>query len=84
MGKSGPVAGSSFLSASLALAAVAMSGGVLAQPDFPNRPVRIVVPQAAGASLDIAARTVGQRMRVPTRSSAWKQWPGPSRMPIRW
>ncbi len=34
-----------------------------AQSDFPNRPVRIVVPQAAGASIDIAARIVGQRMQ---------------------
>jgi tripartite-type tricarboxylate transporter receptor subunit TctC len=34
-----------------------------AQSDFPVRPVRVVVPQAAGASLDIAARVVGQRMQ---------------------
>jgi|LNFM01.1.fsa_nt_gb tripartite-type tricarboxylate transporter receptor subunit TctC len=47
----------------LALAAAVLSTAAFAQPDFPNRPVRIVVPQAAGASLDIAARTVGQRMQ---------------------
>jgi tripartite-type tricarboxylate transporter receptor subunit TctC len=39
------------------------AAGVRAQSEFPNRPVRIVVPQAAGASLDIAARIVGQRMQ---------------------
>ena len=57
-------AGIASLRAALALLALAvLPGTALAQPDFPNRPVRIVVPQAAGASLDIAARTVGLRMQ---------------------
>ena len=47
----------------LLLAVSALPAAALAQADFPNRPVRIVVPQAAGASLDIAARTVGLRMQ---------------------
>ena len=45
------------------LAAALLPGAALAQPEFPNRPIRIVVPQAAGASIDIAARTVGLRMQ---------------------
>ena len=37
---------------------------ILAQPagDFPNRPVRMVVPQAAGGALDNVARLLAQRM----------------------
>lgn len=49
----------SVVAGALALAPAA----ALAQPDFPARPVRVVVPQATGASLDIAARVVGQRMQ---------------------
>jgi tripartite-type tricarboxylate transporter receptor subunit TctC len=30
--------------------------------DYPNRPVRVIVPQSAGGSTDIAARIVGQKM----------------------
>lgn len=59
-----PYAGIASLRGALALLALAvLPGTALAQPDFPTRAVRIVVPQAAGASLDIAARTVGLRMQ---------------------
>ena len=36
--------------------------------DYPNRPVRIVVPQAAGGGVDIVARAIAQRM-----SESWGQ-----------
>ena len=31
-------------------------------PEYPNRPIRIVVPQSPGASTDLTARLIGQRL----------------------
>jgi tripartite-type tricarboxylate transporter receptor subunit TctC len=46
--------------------AVALAAGTsaLAQSvdDFPNRPIRIIVPQAAGSGVDLQARTLAQKM----------------------
>ena len=44
-----------------------LSGGALAQ-DFPNRPVRIVIPFPAGGGTDILSRALGQKL-----SEQWKQ-----------
>ena len=48
------------------------SGGVVAQPSaaavYPARPLRIIVPQSPGASTDLTARLVAQRL-----SEAFKQ-----------
>src|SRR5260221_7729126 len=52
---------SSILKTGLALAAIAGSASALAQ-DYPSRPVRIVVPFAAGGPADIYARYVGQSL----------------------
>ena len=43
---------------------------VAAQPrtDYPNRPVRIIVPQAAGSGVDLTARVVAQKL-----TDAWGQ-----------
>ncbi len=35
----------------------------LAQPDFPNKPIKLIVPFAAGGSTDLVARVVADRMR---------------------
>jgi tripartite-type tricarboxylate transporter receptor subunit TctC len=43
-------------------------GGALAQGDFPNRPVRIVVPFPAGGPTDVLARVIAQRL-----SETWGQ-----------
>ncbi|HYD76348.1 Bug family tripartite tricarboxylate transporter substrate binding protein [Ramlibacter sp.] len=48
------------LRASLALAAV--SPLAMAQPAFPSRPIRIVVPNGPGGAADLTARAVGQAM----------------------
>jgi len=50
-----------------ALAVGVASSGVWAQ-DYPNKPVRIIVPFTAGSATDILARTVGERL-----TELWKQ-----------
>jgi tripartite-type tricarboxylate transporter receptor subunit TctC len=46
----------------LAAAALVMSGNVLAQAAYPNKPIRMIVPYAAGGGLDAVTRTVAQGM----------------------
>lgn len=46
----------------LACAAVALALPVLSQDAYPSRPMRIVVPYAAGGATDFIARTVGDRL----------------------
>jgi len=43
------------------LCALLLCGGALAQ-DYPNKPVRFIVPYAPGGSSDILARTLGQKL----------------------
>jgi tripartite-type tricarboxylate transporter receptor subunit TctC len=42
--------------------ALAAASAAHAQDDFPNRPIRIIVPQAAGSGVDIHARILAQKM----------------------
>jgi tripartite-type tricarboxylate transporter receptor subunit TctC len=44
--------------------ALSFAAGVSAQTadDFPNRPIRIIVPQAAGSGVDLQARVLAQKM----------------------
>ena len=44
------------------LAAASFSFPVLAQPAFPSKPIRLIVPFGAGGVADITARTVAQKM----------------------
>ncbi len=48
--------------ASAAVLWVASGPAARAADDFPNRPVRIVVPQAAGAGIDLQARVLAQKL----------------------
>jgi tripartite-type tricarboxylate transporter receptor subunit TctC len=49
--------------ASLALAITAATAGLAcAQADFPNRPIRVIVPLAPGGGSDYTARYIGQRL----------------------
>ncbi|HEY1229444.1 MAG TPA: tripartite tricarboxylate transporter substrate-binding protein, partial [Ramlibacter sp.] len=45
-----------------AAVAVAASTGVFAQSDYPNRPVKIIVPFAAGGPADNFARVIAQHL----------------------
>jgi tripartite-type tricarboxylate transporter receptor subunit TctC len=56
--------------ASMSAAALLVAAGAMAQTpqDYPNRPIRIIVPQAAGSGPDIMARSIGQRL-----TEAWGQ-----------
>jgi len=46
----------------LAAGLFAVSGPVFAQQDYPNRPITMVIPFAAGGPTDILGRVVAQRM----------------------
>ncbi len=50
------------LLAALASAALVLTTSAFAQQDFPNRPITLIVPFAAGGSTDIVARLVAARM----------------------
>src|ERR1700716_2532889 len=50
------------------LTALAVSGAGWAQEDFPNRPIRIVIPYSPGSVADVFARIVAQPMA--------EQWKG--------
>jgi tripartite-type tricarboxylate transporter receptor subunit TctC len=52
------------LFAALTSVAVLSAADVAAQTpdDFPNRPIRIIVPQAAGSGVDLQARVLAQKM----------------------
>jgi tripartite-type tricarboxylate transporter receptor subunit TctC len=48
---------------SAAVLPAAVTGAVAqSADDFPNRPIRIIVPQAAGSGIDLQARTLAQKM----------------------
>ena len=51
----------------MAIAAVLLAAGAQAQ-DYPSRPLRVLVPSAAGGAGDIVARAVGQKL-----TEAWGQ-----------
>jgi len=63
---------------SFVLATVAMLAAAAAAQDYPNRPVRFIVPQAAGGGLDISTRAItlkltetwGQQIVVDNRPGA--------------
>ena len=40
----------------------AIAGPACAQADFPNRPIRVIVPLAPGGGSDYTARYIGQRL----------------------
>src|SRR5260370_7755411 len=47
---------------SLALRAMVAPGVAQTVDEYPNRPIRIIVPQAAGSGVDLQARVLAQKM----------------------
>jgi len=47
---------------SVALLSAAAPSTAQTSDDFPNRPIRIIVPQAAGSGVDLQARVLAQKM----------------------
>ncbi len=52
----------------LALAALAVFAGAAGAQTYPNKPIRVIVPYAAGGTSDILARQIGPKM-----TEAWGQ-----------
>lgn len=50
------------LALTLLFATAALHGPAQAQPGYPSKPIRMIVPYAAGGAADITARIVGQKM----------------------
>jgi tripartite-type tricarboxylate transporter receptor subunit TctC len=48
---------------SVAVLSVAARGTAQTPDDYPNRPIRIIVPQAAGSGVDLQARVLAQKIR---------------------
>ncbi len=48
--------------ATIAIAAAAVSAPVASQQGYPNKPIRVIVPFAAGSTTDIIARAISDKM----------------------
>ena len=58
-----------FLAGTAGWGLIAGLPGAWAQPAFPTKPIRIVVPNAAGGAADITARTIAQKISGPLGQS---------------
>src|SRR6266481_4292286 len=54
--------GRTLLAALASVLAVAAGAAAQTPDDFPSRPIRIIVPQAAGSGVDLQARVLAQKM----------------------
>src|SRR5579871_6853393 len=54
--------------AAVLIASLVCQGAALSQESYPSKPLRIIVPYAAGGGIDILGRTIGQQL-----AERWKQ-----------
>jgi tripartite-type tricarboxylate transporter receptor subunit TctC len=47
-----------------AMAMIATAAPAVAQDEYPNRPVKLIAPQAPGGGVDLVARIVAEKLRV--------------------
>ena len=59
-----------FLLLSAVIFAGAAATGAQAQPGWPERPIRVIVPFPAGSSSDVAARFIGNEL-CPRLGQQW-------------
>ena len=58
----GKAAGRNALTLGLVLTAMVAAHDTIAQGTYPTRPIRLIVPSAAGGGTDFTARTIGQKL----------------------
>src|SRR5256886_3023353 len=46
------------------MAIIATSAPAIAQDNYPNRPVKLIAPQAPGGGVDLVARIIADRLRI--------------------
>src|SRR5262249_56309005 len=67
-----PMSRCTLLAALTSVAVLSIAAGAVVQTpdDFPNRPIRIIVPQAAGSGVDLQARALPPTMGALSRHQA--------------
>src|SRR5438309_9459972 len=46
------------------MAIIATSAPAIAQDNYPNRPLKLIAPQAPGGAVDLVARSIADRVRI--------------------
>jgi tripartite-type tricarboxylate transporter receptor subunit TctC len=69
-----------------ALTLAAFTAVAIAQTNYPSRPIKIVVPYAAGGGADQVTRLMGLRLADRLKQSVWPWWPKhrPTVTPLAW
>jgi hypothetical protein len=55
------------------IAIVPMAAPAIAQDTYPNRPVKIIAPQAPGGGVDLVARIIADKLRLALGQPSWSR-----------